>query len=303
MLVIDQLRDFFIHILFFNFWIQHFLKFWNADLQEESDDKSDEDEDEDAGEDDDGDDKNEDQKREEKKEEIRYEDKYMENFHKMTTLELSNERKDQLENNVLFENTPLGLVIMFYSQKKECFVFYSDYTIPYRYLETIGRKYVLTYKCKSLFVDMEEELKIAKEKLEMQEKQENENMKHNNQGKWEGQNQEQRQSEPSTSTSKKNVFAKFKNYNKEASKQVVKNQGTNSKNSITNSITSNNGSNSSNSSNSSKTTMLLKENANKYSYGGRISNFNILKKVDKKLVDKRLKMTFSEFKKLQQQNQ
>ena len=292
MLLIDQLRDFFIHILFFNFWIQHFLKFWNADLQEDSDDESDEDADADY--------KNENQKKEEKKQEIRYEDKYMENFHKMTTLELSNERKDQLENNVLFETTPLGLVIMFYSQKKECFVFYSDYTIPYRYLETIGRKYVLTYKCKSLFVDMEEELKIAKEKLEKQEKlenqekqekQENENMKYNNQEKRESQNQ------TNPSTSKKNVFAKLKNYNKESSKQVVKNQVNSGKNPTTNTITSNSGSN------SSKTSMLLKENANKYSYGGRISNFSILKKVDKKLVDKRLKMTFSEFKKLQEQEQ
>ena len=44
---------------------------------------------------------------------------------------------------------------------------------------------------------------------------------------------------------------------------------------------------------------ILKEKANCYSYEGKISNFNFLKKVDRKIVDKNYNMSYSEFKKLQ----
>ena len=44
---------------------------------------------------------------------------------------------------------------------------------------------------------------------------------------------------------------------------------------------------------------VLKDNANRYTCEGRFSNFQILKKVDKKIVDKRLAMTFADFKKMQ----
>jgi hypothetical protein len=41
----------------------------------------------------------------------------------------------------------------------------------------------------------------------------------------------------------------------------------------------------------------LKERANRYNFQGKIANFSLLKKVDKKLVNKKLAMTFSDFKK------
>jgi hypothetical protein len=44
---------------------------------------------------------------------------------------------------------------------------------------------------------------------------------------------------------------------------------------------------------------LLKENANRYSYEGKLSNFNFLKKVDRKVVDKKYGMNFAYFKRLQ----
>jgi len=43
---------------------------------------------------------------------------------------------------------------------------------------------------------------------------------------------------------------------------------------------------------------LLKENANRYTYEGKISTFNLLKKVEKKVVDKKYGLTFSDFKKM-----
>ena len=43
---------------------------------------------------------------------------------------------------------------------------------------------------------------------------------------------------------------------------------------------------------------ILKENANRYSCEGKITNYSFLKKVDKKNVDKRQAMSFAEFKKM-----
>ena len=45
--------------------------------------------------------------------------------------------------------------------------------------------------------------------------------------------------------------------------------------------------------------MLLKENANRYTWEGRIANLSILKKVEKKMVDKNYEMSFADFKKMQ----
>ena len=49
------------------------------------------------------------------------------------------------------EKTPLGNVIMYWNNSRGSFEFYSDNTIPYRYLETVGRKYVKTFNCRSIF--------------------------------------------------------------------------------------------------------------------------------------------------------
>jgi hypothetical protein len=71
---------------------------------------------------------------------------------------------DGFVNNYILEYTPLGNVYMRYNNQKKSFEYYSNNSIPYRFLETIGRKYVMTFRCKSLFVDLEEELMIASEK-------------------------------------------------------------------------------------------------------------------------------------------
>ena len=47
--------------------------------------------------------------------------------------------------------------------------------------------------------------------------------------------------------------------------------------------------------------MLLKENANRYTWEGRLTNMNLLKKVDRKTVDKSYAMSFADFKRLRQQ--
>ena len=49
-----------------------------------------------------------------------------------------------------------------------------------------------------------------------------------------------------------------------------------------------------------KEKQLVKENANRYTWEGRLTNFCPLKKIDKKILDKKLAMTYAEFKKIQQ---
>ena len=87
---------------------------------------------------------------------------------------------------------------------------------------------------------------------------------------------------------KKDVFAKFKNYNKESGTGKVNRGAAPPKNSIPNNNNMKN--------NDEK--VILKENANRYTCEGRLSNFNFLKKPDRKVVDKKYAMSFSEFKKL-----
>jgi hypothetical protein len=53
----------------------------------------------------------------------------------------------------IIEMTPIGNVIMQYDAEKEAFVYYSDNMIPFRYLETVARKYVCTYNCKELYIE------------------------------------------------------------------------------------------------------------------------------------------------------
>lgn len=189
-------------------------------------------------------------------------------------------RLDKLKDNFIIEKTPHGNVLMFWNNKRGSFEYYSDNTIPYRYLEPVGRKYIKTFNCRPIFVDMEEELKISEEKL----KKEQEELEKK---KLEEQNNESKHQNTGGNNTKKNVFAKFKSYNKEAGTGRV-NTGAPPKNSIpTNPVNDP----------SSKEKVLLKDNANRYTYEGKFSNFNFLKKVERKIVDKKYAMSFADFKK------
>ena len=191
------------------------------------------------------------------------------------------QRLEKLKNCYVMEYTPLGNVLMFYDKERETFKFYSDSTIPYRYLEVVGRKYAKQFGCKQIFVDMEEEIKAAeekweKERLEKEDRTEKERIK-----KEEAIKNNQKPVE-----TKKNVFAKFKSYNKEAGTGHV-NTAAPPKNSIPNKLTEK----------QENEKVLLKEKANRYTYEGKMANFSFIKKVDRKVVDKKYAMTFADFKK------
>ena len=193
------------------------------------------------------------------------------------------ERTNKLKGCFVMEYTPLGNVLMTYNKVRESFSYYSDNTIPYRYLEVVARKFVKTFHCRPIFVDMEEELNNYETKI----KQHQEKVQKQEQDQKEKQEQEQREN-PEAEQKKpiKNVFAKLKNYNKPSTKissapppkSSIPNQNFNSS--------------------TKNESSLLKENANRYTYEGKITTFNMLKKVERKVVDKKYGMTFADFKNL-----
>ena len=66
---------------------------------------------------------------------------------------LTEEERVRLQTNVLYETTPIGNVVMFYDDAKKSFEYYSDKVIPFRFLETVSRKYVVTFHCKAVYVN------------------------------------------------------------------------------------------------------------------------------------------------------
>jgi len=189
----------------------------------------------------------------------------------------------KLNNCFVIEHTPLGNVLMIYDIERETFKYYSDNTIPYRYLEVVGRKYVKQFDCRPIFVDMEDELKFAENRWikEIKEKEER--------GILEKRDKEKSVENQKPVEIKKSVFAKFKSYNRESGTGHV-NTGAPPKNSIPNKALIEKQENEK---------ILLKDRANRYTYEGKFANFSFLKKADKKIFDNKLGLSFSDFKKMQ----
>jgi hypothetical protein len=171
---------------------------------------------------------------------------------------------------------------MIYQKDRGSFKYYSDHNIPYRYLEVVGRKYVKLFDCRPIFVDMEEELRLFEEKWEKE--QEVKKMKEENKKMREEDDKKNKPVEQ-----KKNVFAKFKSYNKDAGGKIS--MAAPPKNSIPNkSVTEN----------KENEKVLLKERANRYTYEGKFANFNFLQKIERKVFNKKLGLSFADFKRIQQ---
>ena len=186
-----------------------------------------------------------------------------------------NLKLDGFINNYILEFTPLGNVYMRYSNLKKSFEYYSNSTIPYRYLEAIGRKYVMTFRCKALFVDLDEELKIASEKALEKEKE---------------------KEIKETKDTKNQTVQKFKNYNKDLKmdKNMMNMKGRPGAQplQIKANLPNVNG--------STGEKQLLKENANRYTWIDRLTNLPLLKKVNRKTIDKQYALSFADFKKMQE---
>jgi hypothetical protein len=177
---------------------------------------------------------------------------------------------DKYINNYILEHTPLGNIYMRYNSAKGSFEYFSNNTIPYRYLEPVCRKYVMTYWCKPLFIDVEDELKKAEIKYDEKKASNNEIKKEK---------------------TAKDYMVKLKSYNKETKETMM-----NPRNNVLPSHMKANLVNV----NQKTEKQLVKENANRYTWEGRLTNFSPLKKIDKKVVDKNLSLTYADFKKMSQ---
>jgi hypothetical protein len=186
--------------------------------------------------------------------------------------ELINKKLDKFINNYVSDHTPLGNIFMRYNNDKKSFEYFSNNTIPYRYLEPVARKYVITYWCKPIFVDMEEELKKSESNPEMNKTKAQIKMK-------------QLASLNATHiiTSKDSKQRNNGNIINTQTQRQMKAKL----------VETNNNSNNDES-------HLLKERANRYTWEGRLTQFNPLKKVPRKLLEKRLNMSYAEFKQMQQ---
>ena len=87
-----------------------------------------------------------------------YSIRYLEDYSNIESVKLSKDDFDKLLRCFLIEDTPLGMVKMYYSNEDDSFIYWSEKQVPYKILETVSRKYVLDYNCKSVHVDMDEEL-------------------------------------------------------------------------------------------------------------------------------------------------
>jgi hypothetical protein len=204
-----------------------------------------------------------------------------------------NKKLDKFIDNYILECTPLGNIYMRYNNSKKSFEYFSNSTMPYRYLEPVGRKYVMTYWCKPIFIDIEDELKRSEQKFEEEKKKKEEDDKRMEEDLKSGQG---------TGTGPKNMIAKLKNYNKDTKNQAtMKPQMKNRSGSnfvLPPQIKANLPS-----INQKTEKQYLKENANRYTCEGRLTGFSPLKKIDKKVSDKKLAMSYADFKRMQKEEQ
>ena len=84
------------------------------------------------------------QEQEERAEPKKFEDLYDQELTLCDNAEVSN-------NSFLLMYTPLGNVLFAYDFQKDLFLYYSDRSIPYRFLETVARNFVLKNHCCQLY--------------------------------------------------------------------------------------------------------------------------------------------------------
>ncbi len=220
------------------------------------------DEDEDEDEDD-----SESEHVETKEEEIPYEMKWFDEFNdaesegdESVEEELTEEFVNDLSLNTVTETTPRGDVLMYYSSKLGSFVYHSrTKEIPYKYLETVARKYVIEYSCKKLYVDIRKEYEKGLNKYKETKDKEEKAAKDAKDGVV----------DDTKENKKKQIFANFKTYNR---KGEVHNK---QKDKI----------------------YILKEHANRYSYRGKIEEYSEAK-VESCLDKNGKDIDFASFKKM-----
>ena len=84
-----------------------------------------------------------------------------------------------LFNTLIMDYTPQGNVLLRYNDHENTFDYWADDNIQYRYLETLTRKYVQSFRCEHLYINRTEELRKKFLKLKEIKKKELEDKKNN----------------------------------------------------------------------------------------------------------------------------
>lgn len=201
---------------------------------------------------------------------IPYEKKYIEKFRNLIEEEVN---IDSLENTMVVDHTPYGNVAMKYNKDKDVFIYYTDHSIPYRFLESVAQKFAIQFNAKKLVVDTEQEIENIKKENNLSETNKMNEIENDP-------NPDKNTKEPEPELEKKSVFAKFKSYNQITTPGV----GANVREVP--------------STTKSKESEIILEKTNTYSCEGKFSHLNILQKVKPESLDTRRKMTFADFKNL-----
>lgn len=166
---------------------------------------------------------------------IPYENEMFDEYDNLEDKELTENYVKDLALNTITETTPRGDVLMYYDVDLESFVYYSKTKeIPYKYLETVARKYVINYDCKNIYVDIRKEYENGVNKCKIIKEKEKATAEKTG-----------TDAEPTGENKKKQLFVKLKSYNRKAevnSKQKDK-------------------------------IYILREHSNRYSYRGKIEEY------------------------------
>ena len=174
---------------------------------------------------------------EDEKKDIPYENEMFEEYDNLEDRDLTEGDVKDLSLNTIKETIPrVGEVLMYYDSELESFVYYSKTKeIPYKYLETVARKYVINYDCKKIYVDIRKEYEKGVNKCKEIKEREKAN----------DTEQTGTDAEPTAANKKRQLFVKLKSYNRKAevnSKQKDK-------------------------------IYILREQSNRYSYRGKIEEY------------------------------
>ena len=197
--------------------------------------------------------------------EITFENRYFIEYDDLEEKDLTEDFVKDLALNVIREETPKGEVLMYYSHEMESFIYYSKTKeIPYKYLETLARKYVIIYDCKKMYVDIRKEYEKGLKKYN--------ELKENKTP--EGGTEVTGTGGEKSENKKKQLFASFKTYNRKGEVNAKQ------KDKI----------------------YILREKANRYSYRGKIEEYKEDTMGDEETGEqsdyKDKKIDFSEFKKM-----
>ena len=209
----------------------------------------------------------------------KYENKYPVEKHSKVDEDDEEEDHDSLQYSIIMENVPdLGNVVMRYNAEKKGFDYWADRIIPQRFLCTVARKYVNSFKSFDIYTAEAEEIlnSDSDESVESNEshdeKSESSGLESDSDSESEKADEEKEKKEEKPTNS---VFASYKNYKTNEKKGNDEN---------------------------TKKEKPVDKKINSFFYQGKINNFEILSKVKDEETEKEKSwyspVTFADFKKL-----